>query len=83
MYAMPRDTPLEEKSCWGVSNDPVVSRLTWPEKDVSVNKLVARRAEEPIARPSRSTGANGPGTGPPSASSSPGRMTSLRMPRRA
>src|SRR3954453_15166612 len=40
-----------EKSCCGESNDPVVSRLTWPENGVVEKKLEARRAEELVTRP--------------------------------
>src|SRR5476649_158028 len=39
------------KSCCGVSNDPVVSRLTWPENGVAAKKFDARRADEFVTRP--------------------------------
>ena len=45
-YAVLRAKLSDENSCCGVSNEPVVSRLTWPENGVPAKKLVVKRAGE-------------------------------------
>ena len=37
-------------SCCGASNEPVVSRLTWPENGVPANRFDANRADDPTVR---------------------------------
>ena len=72
-----------ENSCCGVSNEPVVSRLTWPENGVSAKKLVASRAGDPNARLMNPPAPNEPSSLGRPAKSSSVTVASFRMPRRA
>src|SRR5580765_1268325 len=50
-YAVLWATLSDENSCCGVSNEPLVNRLTWPENGVLAKKFDASRADEFVTRP--------------------------------
>src|SRR4051794_18852292 len=83
-YAVLWATLSDEKSCCGVSKEPLVSRLTWPEKGVVAKKFDARRADEFVTRPRTLSPPNGLASGPLArATMSCGTVASFRTVRRA
>src|SRR5512132_1190195 len=79
---MLRDNASVEKKVLGVSNDPVVRKLTCPENGVAAKKLVAARADVPTAISKRLAGTNALRGSRGELSSSSGIVTSRSTPRR-